>query len=216
MGRTIHYWIEKDGQNAMTDEEWQKIEELQDDYNRNHVWTCENLSFERFSIFPNWKEWDKAETNVQDVWLEISSAMDMPGGLEELQRQNLVVIKYGGYMGEKYLASGFTKVGENEKNAALVVKFLIECSILAPRIKIKVSDEGDYLAGPVLIQNGRMRPDEAGIRLTIEYWNKRAAEDEADRLEFWIGLIARYKQYLGLDDRQLDNSIFMAQQIHCQ
>jgi hypothetical protein len=126
------------------------------------------------------------------------------------------VIKYGGYMGEKYLASGFTKVGENEKNAALVVKFLIECSILAPRIKIKVSDEGDYLTCPVIIQNGLMKPDEDEIKSTIEYWKKRAAEGPSDQLEFWAGLIARYKRYLGLDDRQLDNSIFMAQQIHCQ
>jgi hypothetical protein len=215
MGRTIHYWIEKDGLNAITDEEWKKIEELQDEYNRSNVWTCENLSFERICVFPNWKEWDKTETNVQDVWLEISSAMDMPGGLEELQKQGLIVINYGGYMGEKCLASGFTKVRENEENAALVIKFLIEASLLAPRVKIKVSDEGNYLACPVIIEKGRMKPNETEIKSTIEYWKRRASEDQADRLEFWIGLIAKYKQYLGLDESELDNSIFITQQIHC-
>jgi hypothetical protein len=213
MGRTIHYSAADDGINAITDEEWGKIEELQGEYNAKHAWTCENLCFERFSIYPNWTAWRETGLSTQEVWNQINQAMEMPKGLGELQEQGLVEVNFGGYQGKGFLASGFTKVRENEENAALVIKFLIEASLLAPRIRIKVSDEGDYLACPVIIEKGRMRPDDAEIKSTIEYWNKRASEDQADRLEFWIGLIAKYKQYLGLDESQLDNSFFIAQAV---
>jgi hypothetical protein len=215
MGRTIHYSVADDGINAMTDEEWSKIEELQEKYNDKYTWTCENLCFERLSVHPNWTAWRETGLSTQEVWNQINQAMEMPKGLEELQAQGLVEINFGGYQGNGFLASGFTKVRENEENAALVIKFLIEASLLAPRIRIKVSDEGDYLACPVIIQNGRMKPDESEIKSSIEYWKSRASEGPADQLEFWIGLIAGYKQYLGLGESQLDNSFFIAQQIHC-
>lgn len=215
MGRTIHYSVADDGINAMTDEEWSKIEKLQNEFNDKYTWTCENLGLERFSIYPNWAAWRETGLSMQEVWNQINQAMEMPKGLGELQEQGLVEVNFGGYRGNGFLASGFTKVRENEENAALVVRFLIEASLLAPKTRIKVSDEGDYLACPVIIEKGRMKPDETEIKSTIEYWKKRASEDQADRLEFWIGLIAKYKQYLGLDESVLDNSIFIAQQVHC-
>jgi hypothetical protein len=209
MGRTIHYWIEKDGLNAITDEQWRKIEELQDEYNDSHDWTCEKIAFERLNVFPIWGPWRAKGLNFNEVWVQIYEAMDMPKGIEELKEQGLVEVRIGGYMGEKCLASGFTKVRENEENAALVIKFLIEASFLASGVKIKVSDEGDYLICPVFISKGRLWADEEAVKSSIEYCKRRASEDPADKLEFWIRQVSRLMQYLNLDYERVDNAIFI-------
>jgi len=60
---------------------------------------------------------------------------------------------------------------------------------------------------------GGIRIISNNIKSTIEYWKKRASEGPSDQLEFWTGLIAKHKQYLGLADKELDNSIFITQQV---
>jgi hypothetical protein len=209
MGRTIHYLVEDDGQNRITDAEWQKIEELHEKYNADFKWSCERLSLERFSISPHWSAWDETGLRVGEVWRRITAELQKPNGMQSLLEHGLIEVSKGGYRGSKYLMSGFTKVRDDEYNANLVIEFLIKASFLAPRIKIKVSDEGDYLACPVIIQNGIMKPDETEIKSQIAYWKTRLNESPANEMEFWIGLIAKYKQYLELDDSRMDNAIFM-------
>ena len=215
MGRTIHYLVEDNGQSFITDEQWQRIEKLQDEYNSNFKWSCENFNLERFSLYPVWSAWEETGLKVPEVWRRIREGLKKPEGMKELLNHGLIEVNKGGYRGKDYLMSGFTKVRDDEHNAGLVIEFLIKASLIAPGLQIKTNDEGDYLTCPVVIQNGQMKPDETEIKSTIEYWKTRAAEGPSDQLEFWAGLIAKYKQYLGLDDRQLDNSIFIAQQIHC-
>jgi hypothetical protein len=50
----------------------------------------------------------------------------------------------------------------------------------------KASDEGDYLACPVIIQNGWMKPDETEIKSTIEYWKRRASEGQQTNWNFGL------------------------------
>ena len=54
-----------------------------------------------------------------------------------------------------------------------------------------------------------MKPDETEIKSRIAYWKTRLNESPADEMEFWIGLIAEYQQYLGLDDCSLGNYLAM-------
>jgi hypothetical protein len=209
MGRTIHYLVEDDGQNSITDAEWQKIEKLQEKYNADFKWSCEKLSLERYSISPHWSAWDETGLRVGEVWRRINSELKKPNGMQSLLDHGLIEVSKGGYRGSKYLMSGFTKVRDDEYNASLVVEFLIEASFLAPRVKIKVSDEGNYLACPAIIQDGKMKPDIKAIESQIVYWKTRLNESPADEMEFWIGLIAKYKQFLELDESSLDNAVFM-------
>jgi hypothetical protein len=209
MGRTIHYLVEDDGQNHITDEEWQKIEELQERYNSDFKWSCERLSLERINISPNWSAWDETGLRANEVWRRIETELKKPNGIQSLLDHGLIEVSKGGYRGSKYLMSGFTKVRDDEYNAGLVIEFLIKASLIAPRIQIRVHDEGDYLACPVIIQNGIMKPDETEIKSQMAYWKTLLNESPADEMEFWIGLIAKHKQYLSLEDSNLDNSAFI-------
>lgn len=159
MGRTIHYSVEDDGQNFIAEEEWQQIEKLQGKYNQTYKWTCERLCLERHSIHPNWRAWDETSLKVQEVWNEIHAELKKPNGMQKLLEHGLIEVSKGGYRGSEFLMSGFTKVREDEHNAGLVVMFLLEASLIAPGIQIKVYDEGDCLKCPVIIQNGTIKPD---------------------------------------------------------
>jgi hypothetical protein len=214
MGRTIHYLVVDDGHNHVTDNEWQSIAELQEKYNTGHTWTCEQLSLERFSILPNWTAWEETGLGVKQVWDRIHVELDKPAGMQKLLDHSLIEVTRGGYRGKGYLMSGFTKVRDDESNAALVVKFLTEASMLAPGVRIKVHDEGDYLACPVVIHNGRMEPDKQEITSQIQYWRQRLAEGPADQMDFWTGLIARHRHFLNLDGSNADQSVFITQVIH--
>jgi hypothetical protein len=80
-------------------------------------------------------------------------------------------VQVGGYMGEKYIASGFTKVSDNEWNAKLVVEFCLEMSKIIPNAKIYCHDEGDYiLCSDIIIQNGVVSPDVESIQQSFKYW----------------------------------------------
>jgi hypothetical protein len=213
MGRTIHYLVEDDGKNHVIDEEWQKIEALQKKFDTDYIWTCENLCLERFNIQPNWPAWDKTGLGVEQVWERIQIELNKPEGMQKLLDHGLIEVSKGGYRGSSYLMSGFTKVRDDEFNASLVVSFLKEASLLAPGIRIKVHDEGDYLACPVIIENGEMEPDKLEIQSQIAYWRQRLAEAPADEMGFWTELIARQRRFLELDNPYLDQSVFIAQLI---
>jgi len=213
MGRTIHYLVVDDGHNHVTDNEWQSIAELQEKYNTGHTWTCEQLSLERFSILPNWTAWEETGLRVGEVWRRIHAELQKPDGMQKLLDHGLIEVSKGGYRGRGYLMSGFTKVREDEFNASLVISFLQEVSMLASGIRIKVHDEGDYLACPVIIQNGRMEPDKLEIQSQIAYWTQRLAEGAADEMDFWTGLIAKQRQFLEIDNPCPDQSVFIAQMI---
>ena len=213
MGRTIHYLVEDDGQNHITDAEWQSIEELQEKYNTGHTWTCEQLSLERFSILPNWTAWEETGLRVGEVWRRVHAELKKPAGMQKLLDNGLIEVSKGGCRGSGYLMSGFTKVRDDESNASLVVSFLKEASLLAPGIRIRVHDEGDYLACPVIIQNGRMEPDKVEIQSQIAYWRQRLGEAPADHMDFWTDLIAKQRQFLDLDNPCPNQSVFIAQLI---
>ena len=213
MGRTIHYLVEDDGLNHITDSEWQRIAELQEKYNTDHKWTCEQLCMERFTVLPNWTAWEENGLRVGEVWRRIHVELKKPDGMQKLLDHGLIEVSKGGYRGSSYLMSGFTKVRDDEFNASLVVNFLLEASLLAPKIRIRVHDEGDYLACPVIIEKGQLEPDKIEIQSQIAYWNQRLTEGPADEMDFWTDLIAKHSQFLEIDNRCLDQSIFIAQQI---
>jgi hypothetical protein len=204
MGRTIHYSVEDNQENFITEEQWKEIEKLQEKYNSSYNWSCEKLSLERFSIHPNWRAWDETGLKVQQVWKRIEDELKKPDGLKELLDNGLIEVEKGGYRGSAFLMSGFTKVREDEYNAGLVIMFLLEASLIAPGIKLRVQDEGDYLRCPVIIQNGTMKPDKEELKSEIEYWEEKFEQASNDEMQYWAELIGEAKLWLDNSDFVFD------------
>jgi len=208
MGRTIHYTVKKNDNNQLTDEQWQQIEQLQEKYNRSHKWGCEQLSLQRFTLYPNWDAWSESKLTTAEIWDQINLKLKEPDGLQRLRQENLINYEEGGYIGNEYLMSGFTKVREFEEDAALVVKFLVEISIIAPTIDINLSDEGDYLKCPVIIRNGIMSVDHEALHSHLEYLFKMYEDATDEDKPFWEKLIENYKPFLK-PEQQPDNRFFI-------
>jgi hypothetical protein len=80
-------------------------------------------------------------------------------------------------------AYGFTKVISDEWNAVLVIRFVKWLSALLPHVKIKVSDEGDYiLAGDLIFEAGEPRPDCVRIARQRDLLRKAGLSDELKQL----------------------------------
>lgn len=178
MGRTLHYAVI----GKISDDQWDRIDALQDSYNDKNSWTCEHLSLTRIPYwYPRWPRWFADSklgktVSVADAWQMIQKELaDLAGVKLEQKVMELVdrkLLALGDPFGKDIGARGFTKVADNEWNARLVVEFLIEASKMVPQVKINIYDEGDYiLCKYIFVENGvitldRQRIEEylAGIR----------------------------------------------------
>ncbi len=164
MARRIKYWIEDDGKNFITDEEWEEIMKLQRWYNSEFVWTAGKINFKRFAVFPNWENielmmWAGENEPVKNIISKkfdalISSGMNESEALEKLEKEGLVILKRGGYI-DNSIASGITRIGGNEFNAYLLCEFLLKASLIATSAEITIYDEGEFIkSGLVKIKAG--------------------------------------------------------------
>jgi hypothetical protein len=174
MGRRILYRIGEGGNNRFSDDEWGEVERLQHWYNSEFSWSTGRLAFKRFILFPNMEDFDNVETPIWEV-ISVRHQNLKADGLTEheivaqMEKDNLVVVKWGGYF-DNCLASGFTRVADNEWNAFLVCDFLLKASTLLPSATIRVTDEGKFIksgsvdlrdAGAVLRPGHRADVEEA-------------------------------------------------------
>ena len=158
MGRRIIYRIEENGANRLTDEEWDEVDRLQHWYNSEFSWSTGRLAFRRFVLFPNNEDFENLGTPVWDVISKRHQLLRAEGLTEleiisQMEKDRLVVVKWGGYY-DNCLASGFTRVADNEWNAYLACDFLLKASTLLPNATINVSDEGKFVkTGEVGLRN---------------------------------------------------------------
>lgn len=166
MGRTLHYSMT----GAITDEQWDLIDSLQDRYNSKNRWTCEHLALTRIPYwYPRWPKWFKDSKFNKDITIDGAWEIinEQTKGLTGVKLENkikeLVEHKYlvlGTENKPGITASGFTKVADNELNAKLVVDFLIEASKIAKEATIYTYDEGDYiLCSYVIVKQGVVDKD---------------------------------------------------------
>ena len=149
MARKLYYKILDDGNNAVSDLQWDEILRLQHWYNSEFVWTAGRLAFKMYAVFPNV---DSMTTNEDDLWEQIrdrhrllrSEGISENQIIRNLEAEGLVIAKKGGYF-DGCLASGFTRVAGNEFNAYLVCEFLLKASMAAPDMVISVCDEGEFI-----------------------------------------------------------------------
>lgn len=106
-----------------------------------------------------WKEIRAAEAvmNHRCTWTCEELSLEPP-------HANDSVMKRSGDRGLDLVATGFTKVGGNEWNAALVVAFAMWLSRRFREGLVRVSDEGDYLVGPARF----LREGEFTLELDLE------------------------------------------------
>lgn len=82
------------------------------------------------------------------------------------------------------MLTGFTKVGDDEWNAFLIVRFLEWVSRLAPEVDVRVSDEGEFiLAGALICRAGTWSLDMKRIREARRYWRKHGLTASLDQSE---------------------------------
>ena len=149
MGRRIIYRISETEDNRFSDEEWEEVERLQHWYNSEFSWSSGRLAFKRYVLFPNSEDFENLEMPIWDLIAHRHQLLRADGLSEreivaQMQKDRLVVVKWGGYY-DNCLASGFTRVADNEWNAYLVCDFLLKISTLIPNATVSVLDEGKFV-----------------------------------------------------------------------
>jgi hypothetical protein len=161
MARKIYYKILDDGNNTVTNSEWDEITKLQHWYNSEFIWTAGKINFKMFAVFPNVEEKHGDEEKLWQTIVERRAILRKEGLSEneivrQLESENLIIVKKGGYF-DNCLASGFTRVAGNELNAYLVCEFLIKASRIAPRATFTVRDEGKFIKPErIIIRNNQL------------------------------------------------------------
>lgn len=149
MGRRIIYRIEDVSSNRFTEEEWDEVERLQHWYNSEFSWSTGRIALKRYVVFPNTEDSGNLEIPIWDLIAKRHRLL-LADGLTEretvslMERDGLIIVKWGGYY-NNCLASGFTRVADNEWNAYLVCDFLLKASTLIPNATISLADEGKFI-----------------------------------------------------------------------
>lgn len=149
MSRRIVYKIRDLPEYHVTEEEWDEIKRLQHWYNSEFTWSTGKLAFKRYIAFPNGDEFAGLDTPIWQLIGDRKARLQSQGMseyaiIEQLERDRLIVVKWGGYF-DDCLASGFTRVADNEWNAFLVCDFLLKVSTLVPHVLIEINDEGRFV-----------------------------------------------------------------------
>ncbi|MGH2568895.1 MAG: hypothetical protein ACRDGA_11200 [Bacteroidota bacterium] len=149
MGRRIIYKVENRPGNSIAETEWAELLKLQHWYNSEFDWSGGRLQFKRYVFFPNVEEFADLMNNIWEIIGErrqtlLSQGLSDLEIVSQLERDGLVSVKWGGYF-DDCLASGFTRVADNEWNAFLVCDFLLKASTILSRATIIAQDEGRFI-----------------------------------------------------------------------
>jgi hypothetical protein len=167
VSRRIIYRIHDGEGNRFTEGEWEEIDRLQHWYNSEFSWSTGRLAIKRYIFFPNVEDFQNVETPIWEVLSQRHASLRLQGLSEpeivsQMEKDNLITVKWGGYY-DDCLASGFTRVADNEWNAYLVCDFLLKASTLCPNAKISAFDEGKFIKpGKANFKNGHVEVAKSG------------------------------------------------------
>ena len=194
MGRTLHYQV-LDKKFIPSDEQQLALYALTKRYIETIEFTCEQPSFDYYDYYPNWKKLKNLkhkDITRDEAWniinLSIQSKLD--SGYNQIQArkkcQNEGIISFSregslrngdGKITTFNYFSGFCKTSGNELNAHAVIRFILECSFILKGVDILLSDEGDALYCPLIIKNGKAKPDFPAIKSAIAHWNSKGYKE---------------------------------------
>ena len=167
MGRTLHYELTPKNE-KFTKGELEKIFEVSEKVRKSTKWTCEEFSINPYDFYPNWDN--------NSTWKKVKGRQNclLREGVNYLKTCKILVEEgLTLFLNRKkpvYGFSDFCKVGGNEKNAMEVIAGLTAISIAVKNAEIKVHDEGKYLKCPIIIYQGKTKPDREAIFESIGYW----------------------------------------------
>jgi len=145
MARKIFYRIRDDGNNFVSDDEWDFIRSLQHWYNSEFFWTGGKINLRRFVMFPNFDSVGANPKKIRERFSDLEHAgYSEEEIVNELETKGLILVKRGGYE-DGMLASGFTRVADNEFDAFLVLDFLLKVSRALRTAGVEIHDEGCFV-----------------------------------------------------------------------
>lgn len=184
MGRCLN-WKIKPKSGEFTIEDLRMMHDISVGAQGMCEWTCETFELEP-GIYPNWarfSEPDKATKGwdaINKRFAELKKTGMHPVDADmQLVAEGLALMYRPEWRRE---IGGFCKVGGNELNAMVITATLV---LVSKKMicTITLSDEGKYLRCPVVIEDGKARPDEEGIRDSISHlltlkWNDNYNKDK--------------------------------------
>ncbi len=160
MPRALRYYVEDNGENEISNEEWKQIAATQHWYNSEFFWSCDKIGFKRYILFPNYDHlpdmpYRTARFHFRKRLLARKIEVgDWVTAVESLVEEGLFSVRWGGTR-DHSIASGITHVADNEYNAYLLAEFLLKCSTIVPFATFTLEDEGRFiLPGRVLFRHG--------------------------------------------------------------
>lgn len=160
MPRALRYYVDDNGENVVTNEEWTEIAALQHWYNSEFIWSCDRIDLKRYILFPNYEHipdmpYRTARYHFRKRLLakkiEIGNWVE---AVEAMVAEGLFSVRWGGVR-DNSIASGISHVADNEFNAYLLCEFLLKCSTISTGATFTVVDEGRFvLPGRAMFRDG--------------------------------------------------------------
>ncbi len=122
------------------------------------AWEWESFSLDPVAFCPN-RDYFSENTTLPEIWGKINRKYDSleAQGKDHLEIARILESQGAVRLFDKDEISGFCKVKNNDYNALLVYAALVLISSNT-NARISLSDEGDFLRCPVLIQAGLAKP----------------------------------------------------------
>ncbi len=184
MSQIVTYWVEEDGESALSSEEWADIEALQKRTNLRQYFHKGRVGFLRFTYEPRWPQlWaDSAlpeSLTLTEMERHVEMLIDRGWSWEELVRAKLGARVPGGLYGTECLLAGQSEVSDLQSDLHLVVRFIVKASMIAPRCVFHVAIDGRVRVPELLIQNGEVRHDPKATAERLEEFRRRDDADSA-------------------------------------
>lgn len=160
MPRALRYYVDDNGTNLITNDEWTEIARLQHWYNSEFIWSCDRIDLKRYILFPNYDHMPEMPYRTARYHFRkrlLAKKIEIGNWVEAVQAmeaEGLFHVRWGGTR-ENSIASGITHVADNEYNAYLLCEFLLKCSTISRQSVFTVEDEGRFvLPGRAMFLDG--------------------------------------------------------------
>lgn len=189
MTQTIVYWVEDDGSNQLSEEEWQAIDALQRQTNLREYFHRGRVGLVRFTYTPRWPQLYgdsmlPESMSLDDIERHVESLVTKGWTWEDLVQKKIAARVAGGLYGADCLLAGRSDVSDLRSDLRLVVSFLVKSSMLAPRAVIRVAVEGDLQVPYLTIRAGQISVDWAAVgERLLEHQRNDESDAAADLIE---------------------------------
>ena len=187
ISQTVFYWVEDNGSNEISDEEWSAIERLQHATNLLGLFHRGELALIRFSYMPRWPDLFEDSMipeglNPKEVEAHVESLLAKGWSWEDLVHARVAARVSGGIFEGECLLAGQSEVSDLPGDVHLVLRFLIKASMIARRCTFRVGIDGPVAVPRLAIHEGSMAPDREGIKEVLDEYRRTGADDAALQL----------------------------------